>query len=995
MISKRAAISFTGGKDCTLSLCLTKTTHDVVLLVTFVPKNFKSFKAHSLEIIQLQAKALNIPHVLVEIGEDGKTHLQCYREQIEKLKQDYSLDLLVTGDILNVCDNFMARATKDIIELSCPIWAIDRHELMDKLFERQFELLITCASIKKLGDDESLARQFVGSRLTPDFIKNTLEPRQNEVDMGGELGEFHTMVLTVPELYNGYRIQYEGHQTVEGEYMFMEFSSFLSLIPFSTVSPVQMSQESYSRQESLRGTSTTSRASSLARTSSIRSRTPSPDSHLQRENSNQEVNISENDSSSEDATSLLGSVWNLVRDARELAAKELDKLLEHFPYRSSTRTEEIINRDQILSRKKERSLPSTLPPKSLLGHGPRVKQRGYSSKSRQHTLTRSLFDEDLKNHVNDVTPQNILRMSSNTTTEHRPGDNNQAVIRHSQDLSVSGSAARSKHQSLKRKASSVKHKPSFSSILSTTDRYAINKDSDGWGSTSDSQYNEEDTDHSEYLQSESSQLRLGREPSPTPSISSLAGNLSISGHASAHYRHKRHSSNSSLSTRLPRYSLLGEPLDHSNHAHISPSIYPESLSRRKESLKKSRPVSLPPPTMANQLNNPFWDSRESSPLPSSFANTMPEPNSTPSSSVQITQVAQVENEKLNELQQELAAIKKQLASLVSARNDDLERAHLSPTHATSPIPPPPPPFSNLVTSKKWTPPHSAASLSMQNVLKELSSSKVQLRKTGSPFVSRISSAVDSSPSSKYTSLAIGSKDEQEDSLNDTTTSGLHSPIANIQYLKKKAFTKSKSSASKFEPPANNNSLLSGTDVEVYWPSPKTLERADSRLDVAVKDLANIRKRDAATPILSSKTHNDDSIDEPKPQEAVPSLLISRASSAPEGKRKRSGTNDIDTNKVPSSSFSSNGMSSLLDIKSEDRPRSGPKLVSNKKAKPVRILHRSKTDPIQLSLHQLQNMATANTSDTAKRVSFQSSVEGKEHERQWFRESDMDSWRVSN
>lgn len=151
---------------------------------------------------------------------------------MQLLTNDLSYELLIhsIGDILNVCDNFMTRATQDIIELSSPIWAIDRHKLLDTLFEHKFELLITCASIKKLGDDENLARKFVGSKLTPEFVEETLKPQEKTVDLGGELGEFHTMVLTVPELYNGQRIEYEGLQIVEGEFMFMEFSS-VRLVP--------------------------------------------------------------------------------------------------------------------------------------------------------------------------------------------------------------------------------------------------------------------------------------------------------------------------------------------------------------------------------------------------------------------------------------------------------------------------------------------------------------------------------------------------------------------------------------------------------------------------------------------------------------------------------------------------------------------------------------------------------------------------------------------
>ncbi|KAF9174207.1 hypothetical protein BGX21_011616 [Mortierella sp. AD011] len=770
-----------------------------------------------------------------------------------------------------------------------------------------------------------------------------------------------------------------------------------------------MSQESHSRQGSQRGGSIASRASSIARTSSTRSRTPSPDSYLQKQNSNQEPNSLEHESPSADATSLLGSMWNLVRDAREVAARELDKLLEHFPYKNTSKSttaaeDSIKTRDQMLSKRKARSLPSTLPPKSLLGHGPRVKQRGHSTKNRQHTLTKKLFDEDLKNHVNDISPLNQFRIPS-SSVKPQSGNGSETSKKHSHESSAVGSTVH-----LKRSTPPLKGDLSYSSQSFITDRYDVNKDSDDWSSTNDSHYNEEDTDHSDYLQVSSRRVRLSREPSPTPSISSLAGTLSISGHTQAqlHHRHrhnhtlhKRHSSNASFRTRMPRYSLLGEPLDQTNHDQISLSIYPDSSSSHKESLVGSRPLSLPSFPAADPLNNPFLSSRESSPIPSSFAGTSSDPSLRSSS--RNTQIAQVENEKLHELQQELAVIKKQLATLVSARKDDLERAQLSPTYPGNsvPTPPPPPPLSSLVTPKKWTPPNSAASLSMQSVLKELSSSKVQLRKTGSPFVSRISSAIKGSPSSKYTRLSIRSREELENQLEDDSTSNPPSPLANIQHPTNKLIAKSHSSATIPEISIKSSGFSSGTDVDLHWPSPETLERADSRLDTAAKDLAKNWKRRTVISVLVPKIHSREVTDDPKPLELSSSPSLSGVPSAPEGKRKRTGTigsEDNNTNETTPSSPSSRDPISIVDIKSQDRPRSGPQLAGNKKPRPVRIrsptLHRSMTDPTQLT-HHLQSLAAISGGSAGKRVSFQSSAKDKEQERQWFRESDTDSWRVGS
>ncbi|KAF9967309.1 hypothetical protein BGZ70_010004 [Mortierella alpina] len=231
---------------------------------------------------------------------------------------------------------------------------------------------------------------------------------------------------------------------------------------------------------------------------------------------------------------------------------------------------------------------------------------------------------------------------------------------------------------------------------------------------------------------------------------------------------------------------------------------------------------------------------------------------------------------------------------------------------------------------------------MQNVLRELSSSKVQLRKTGSPYVSRISSAVDGSTSSKYTSVAVRSIHESKTPKDE-----------DFSYL-----PKTPSKKSRLDP----SSALMNLD----WPSPDTVQRADSRLDRAAEELATKQPT-----LLSRLTVLADE----------PEAMAVSSSSSPSP-----STLQEDTSAAAQASglMNRNGVAARLlgHHQTTTRPRYSP-------------LQRSMTDPTQLKSQKLSFKTRESQPVTdSKHVSFQSLTEDLDNERRWYLESDTDGWRVS-
>ncbi|KAF7732524.1 hypothetical protein EC973_003271 [Apophysomyces ossiformis] len=193
---KKAAISFTGGKDCILALHrVVDQGFDVAVLVTFCPPTDVEFRSHPLQIMEQQVRALGIPHRLCIV--QGPDYLQSYRENLRQLRLEFGIDSLVTGDVVPVCSNFMERAVQETgVELVRPLWQCNRLELLEEIRDRSFQAAITCIRIRKFCEEE-LAIASIGQDLSLEWIETVGQ------GSSGEHGEFHTMVLDAPLFVHG------------------------------------------------------------------------------------------------------------------------------------------------------------------------------------------------------------------------------------------------------------------------------------------------------------------------------------------------------------------------------------------------------------------------------------------------------------------------------------------------------------------------------------------------------------------------------------------------------------------------------------------------------------------------------------------------------------------------------------------------------------------------------------------------------------------------
>jgi len=183
--------SWSGGKDscfaCYRAICK---GYDISYLVNFISKEYKRVSFHGTEdkLIQLQAEALGMP--LLQKETTGNGYEQEFKEAVRSLIPE-GIKGMIFGDIyLQEHKDWVERVCGELgIEAVEPLWGEKSEKILLEFMDAGFEAIIVSAKVDLFG------KEWIGQKVNRDFFKYV---KENSVDICGENGEYHTLVVNGP-----------------------------------------------------------------------------------------------------------------------------------------------------------------------------------------------------------------------------------------------------------------------------------------------------------------------------------------------------------------------------------------------------------------------------------------------------------------------------------------------------------------------------------------------------------------------------------------------------------------------------------------------------------------------------------------------------------------------------------------------------------------------------------------------------------------------------
>ena len=161
------------------------------------------FNLPAIDMVKLQAEAMEIPILIQETKGKKEDELDDLKMVLEKAKIQYQIEGIITGAVFSTYQRDRIERICDELGLKIfsPLWHKDQYQLLKELLINKFEVIFT--SIAAEGLDES----WLGEDITNERI--SLLKKLNEtvgINMAFEGGEAESLVLNCPLFYKKIKI---------------------------------------------------------------------------------------------------------------------------------------------------------------------------------------------------------------------------------------------------------------------------------------------------------------------------------------------------------------------------------------------------------------------------------------------------------------------------------------------------------------------------------------------------------------------------------------------------------------------------------------------------------------------------------------------------------------------------------------------------------------------------------------------------------------------
>lgn len=184
-------VSWSGGKDsCLACYEAIQQGYRISHLVNFISKEYQRVNFHGTEarLIQLQSEALGIPLLQQETSWDD--YEPAFKQAVSSLIPE-GIEGMVFGDIyLEEHREWVERVCRELnIKALEPLWKWSTEEVLSALIHSGFEAVVVSAQADLIDP------KWVGQPISEAFVDYL---RSKNIDLCGENGEYHTLVINGP-----------------------------------------------------------------------------------------------------------------------------------------------------------------------------------------------------------------------------------------------------------------------------------------------------------------------------------------------------------------------------------------------------------------------------------------------------------------------------------------------------------------------------------------------------------------------------------------------------------------------------------------------------------------------------------------------------------------------------------------------------------------------------------------------------------------------------